>query len=161
MKLQSLSFIIHLISLVISQSYDVPCLLGMRVETIENIGVSGRVGQYSQLAVNCYDDIPDYKKHVYAMSSQLYCYVSKAIFYQQYQNMSIARCGICIELTGPSMKPFTCAIAGMYTVRPDAFAAHPDLAYDIPRTFFLPKKLVTDIAVVPSEGGASTVVPVN
>ncbi|ELP84820.1 hypothetical protein EIN_283660 [Entamoeba invadens IP1] len=145
-------------SITMAVNFDVPCMLGMRLEALENIGVRGVVGTRAVKSLQCYADLPHYEKDVYAYSTQSYCLISQALYFQTITNDLVPRCGACIEITGPSMKPITCQLVGSYMV-PNA--TDLTMQYSIPRTFFADRKFVSDVAMNPSTDDSSIVTPVN
>ncbi|EDR26359.1 hypothetical protein EDI_018180 [Entamoeba dispar SAW760] len=91
---------------------DSPCIIDTRVENIKFIGKKGIVGSKSQIAKLCYDDVPEKNRNVLAYSTHTSCYFPLPSFSQIFQGREFPRCGICIRLSGPSLKSSICTIVG-------------------------------------------------
>ncbi|GAT95062.1 hypothetical protein CL6EHI_192560 [Entamoeba histolytica] len=96
------------------QTFYTPCMTTYRVGSIDNIGKKGVFGLNSKMNEECFSKIPNYKKIVSGHSIGAECYVHEDFMKNHFSDANISRCGQCFELFGPSLKPFTCMIAGSY-----------------------------------------------
>ncbi|ELP85772.1 hypothetical protein EIN_281330 [Entamoeba invadens IP1] len=64
----------------------------------------------------CYKDIPDYKNELWGYYMDSMCYVDTRIFNIHWNNQNVSMCGMCLEIVGPSTKPFHCQVGGYFVI---------------------------------------------
>ncbi|KAL7717552.1 Uncharacterized protein QTN25_004952 [Entamoeba marina] len=111
--------------------FDNPCITNCRLENLNYLGVSGRVGAYSTQTKDCFEDVDDVESQVYSISSKSRCVVSNNFFYQIYNHHVITRCGLCLHIHGPSLKDVYCSIVGEFQTQPISVKHAYDAAYTI------------------------------
>ncbi|GAB1228256.1 hypothetical protein ENUP19_0388G0009 [Entamoeba nuttalli] len=91
---------------------DSPCFTDFRTEINKNIGKSGIVGKKTYIEKECFSRVPDIQKNVMAYTSQSSCYLPRHLFTRSFKNQTYTRCGLCLEITGPSLLTTTCTVVG-------------------------------------------------
>ncbi|ELP87432.1 hypothetical protein EIN_096990 [Entamoeba invadens IP1] len=155
-------FFFTLIVLSLSSSVDVeslqidsPCLTELRAESLKFIGQKGPAGSKSVIYKECYAGIPDKNKVVTSLSTNTRCYFAHNSFYQSFGGINFARCGICLELIGPS-KRTVCTSVGSVIMQPTSVAEMQAYA----RTIFMDEELFTFIAGIPSGMNTGYAIPI-
>ncbi|ELP94087.1 hypothetical protein EIN_184340 [Entamoeba invadens IP1] len=93
-------------------SIDGPCLTGLRAESTKFLGKSGIAGLRSQILDDCHRFVPDRENLITAFATQTDCYFARESFFQSVQGINFNRCGICVEVIGPTLKRATCTLVG-------------------------------------------------
>ncbi|ELP94086.1 hypothetical protein EIN_184330 [Entamoeba invadens IP1] len=93
-------------------SVDSPCMTGLRGESTKFLGVSGLAGKNSYIQDDCHKFIPNSESLVTAFATHTDCYFAREFFYQKLLGKDYPRCGICVEVIGPTLKRATCTLVG-------------------------------------------------
>ena len=92
----------------------------------------------------CYSNIRDYKTLSVSHSINSECYIYESNKYQVIGSHHINRCGQCLELIGPTQKPFICMIAGTFREK----GVTNLTLFDLQRTVFVSNTVFNYIGTV-------------
>lgn len=95
---------------------------------MENIGTqTGMVASQVDYDEQCYSHIDNYTRRVRGFVTHRMCYIDSLYKYHHVEGQDISRCGQCLELIGPTQKPFYCVVAGTFKAKENANMTKSDL----------------------------------
>ncbi|EKE40137.1 hypothetical protein ENUP19_0047G0178 [Entamoeba nuttalli] len=75
-------------------------------------------GDPIQITQECYKgEVDNYESVVFGHQIHSECYIEESFMFFSLSNTNYSRCGSCVELTGPGLKPITCMITGSFNVQ--------------------------------------------
>ncbi|ELP94033.1 hypothetical protein EIN_182800, partial [Entamoeba invadens IP1] len=141
-------------------SIDSPCLTDLRAESLKYIGKKGPAGRKAFIYKRCYENVPDKDYRLISLSTHSGCYISHQSFYQVVGNISIPRCGSCMEIIGPSLKSATCTVIGSFAMIFDDNATKVADYNSYVRTFFVDDQLYQYYSGLKNEDTLGDAIPV-
>lgn len=111
----------------------------VKAERTAFIGKAGIAGQHAQIIKECFKSFPNATSNVYAEITDNGCYFSPFAFNQIFKKMVLPRCGLCMKLSGPSLKKGYCTIIG-------GFNSTDTNIYNYATTLFVSDSLFFDLA---------------
>ncbi|EDR27700.1 hypothetical protein EDI_163120 [Entamoeba dispar SAW760] len=118
--------LLSLVNLVFGQVTG--CMTRWYTAISDNIGSqNGMVASQVLRNPDCFSQINDYKRLVAGHLTNMECYVYEKHLIKQISDYNSSRCGQCLEITGPTQRPFVCMIAGTFKTKPNHNLTESDL----------------------------------